>query len=33
MGFREEPDLLFGVVHALPSAQLGRGVEESHFSF
>ena len=34
MGFREEPDdLLFGVVHVLPSAQLGRGVEESHFSF
>lgn len=33
-GFREEPgDLLFGVVHAFSSAQLGRGVEESHLSF
>lgn len=26
-------DLLFGVVHALPGAQLGHGVVESHLRF
>lgn len=26
-------DLLFGVVHAVPSAQLGHGVVESHLCF
>lgn len=26
-------DLLFGVVHAVPSAQLGHGVVESHLRF
>lgn len=33
-GFREEPaDSLFGAVHAVPSAQFGRGVKQSHLSF
>lgn len=33
-GFREElADSLFGAVHAVPGAQLGRGVKESHLSF
>lgn len=27
------PDSLFGVVHAVPSAQLGRGVKESQLGF